>query len=71
MNILERAVGNASSFSGTRPPEPARVIGQIERSGGIFIYYQGESGQFYYITQSGLEFARRMEKAIKEKRTKK
>lgn len=71
MSILERAVGNASSFPGTRPPEPAKEIGQIERPGGIFIYYQGESGQFYYITQSGLEFARRMEKRIQEKRTKK
>lgn len=69
MNLLDRAVGNATSFSGSRPPEDARVIGQVERQGRNFIYFQGESGKFYYGTESGIAFARRMEEAAR--RTKK
>ena len=61
MGLLDRAVGNAISFEGSKPPEDARVIGQVERQGRNFIYFQGESGKFYYVTESGIAFAQRME----------
>lgn len=68
MGKLDRAIGNALSFSGTMPPEPCKVIGREERGAmGMTIYYEAEeSGNFYYITERGLEFARRMEAAARK-----
>lgn len=66
MGLLERAIGNATSFPGSRPPEEARIIGQVERPGGNFIYFQGKSGKFYYGTESGINFARKMEAAVRK-----
>ena len=71
MSVLDRAIGNAVSFPGSRPPEPARCIGQIERPDGNYVYFQGQSGKFYYGTESGIAFARQMEAAGKKRRTKK
>ena len=69
MSRLDRAIGNAVSFPGSRPPETARVIGQVEHPHGNYIYFEGESGTFYYASESGLAFARRMEAL--QKKTKK
>ena len=71
MSRLERAIGNATSFAGASPPESCREIGRVERgSMGTVIYYESEKDEnFYYITEAGLEFARRM--AALQKKTKK
>lgn len=66
---LSAAIGNASSFPGSRPPEEAVEIGRVERSGVVFVYFKGKkTGEYYYGTERGMEFARRMEEKQKKEK---
>lgn len=54
------------SFPGASPP--GTEIGRVERPTGTYIYFEGTDGdgnkQIYYATESGLAFAREMQKKI-------
>lgn len=65
---LSAAIGNASSFPGSKPPEEALEIGRVERSGVVFIYFKGKSGEYYFGTERGIEFARQMEEKLKKEK---
>lgn len=73
MSRLERAVGNAVSFPGSSPPEQCRMIGMVEHETmGNVLYYESMTGErFYYITEKGLQFARKMEKTAKQQKRQK
>ena len=63
----------AMSFPGTTPPEDAK---EIERKFhpvlGTVIYYKApKSGNIYYATKRGLQFAAKMEEAKRRQKTKK
>lgn len=66
---LSTAIGNAMSFPGSKPPEEAEEIGRVERSGVVFIYFEGKkSGEYYFGTDRGMEFARQMEEKQKKEK---
>ena len=66
---LTTAIGNSISFPGSKPPEESVELGRVEQSGGIFIYFKGvTSGTYYYGTERGIEFARRMEEKQKKRK---
>ena len=63
----------AVSFPGATPPEGAEEIDRVEHPilGTVIYYKSPKSSTIYYATKSGLEFASRMEEAIRQKKTKK
>ena len=60
---LNRALAQAASFPGSRPPDGAEEIGRVESGGTTFIVYRGKTRDYYYNTTRGLCFAREMEEA--------
>lgn len=60
---LNRALAQAASFPGSRPPDDAEEIGRVESGGTTFIVYRGKTRGYYYNTTRGLCFAREMEEA--------
>ena len=65
---LRRAIGNALSFPGSKPPEESFEVGRVERSGTVFIYFKGMSGAYYFGTKRGIEFAQQMEEKQKKRK---
>lgn len=59
---------NAVSFPGSKPPEESVEIGRVERAGTVFVYFRGNSGTYYFGTERGMEFARRMEEKQKKRK---
>ena len=63
---LSMAIENAVSFPGSNPPEDYIVLGKAKPRTVEFIYYKGLStGTYYFASESGIEFARKMEEIIK------
>lgn len=69
MEDLNIAKGNAVSFPDSRPPEEAVEVGREPRAGTVFIYFKGlQTGTYYFGTERGIEFAKRMEEKQKKRK---
>lgn len=66
---LKAAIGNAVSFIGSKPPEDCIVLGKAKYRTVEFIYFKGlQTGTYYFDTESGIEFSRKMEEIQKKRK---
>lgn len=66
---LQHIRDNAMSFTGLRPPNNAKYIGQVKTSNNIFYYYKDDKGSFWFDTESGREFEKKMQAAQRFKKS--
>lgn len=65
---LEEAYEKAWSFPGLHPPENARYIGYRKSGTQKYLYWRDSRGNYWYDTEGGMEFKKRMEEVQKKKR---
>lgn len=58
---LELVAKEAKSFVGLQPPERAEEIGRKHTELDTYIYYKDIKGEFWYISQSQLNFEKYMQ----------
>lgn len=68
---FRRLFAEAVSFPGASPPAGSKYIGCVERSGEVWHFWKGvrdpEEGEVtLYATESGMEFAKKMDKKKKK-----
>lgn len=69
MDELSKVKEFAISFPGSRPPEDTVEVGREKIVGTVFIYFRGlTTGTYYYGSDSGMEFAKKMEETIKKEK---
>lgn len=69
MEDLQNIQQNAKSFTGLRPPNNAKYIGQRKTFNNIFYYYKDDKGNCWFDTESGREFEKKIQAAQKFKKS--
>lgn len=59
----------AMSFTGLTPPNNAKYIGQRKTEHDTFFFYKDDKGEYWYETESGRRFEKKMQEAQKNQKS--
>ena len=69
MSDINTIKANARTFEGLIPPKSAKLVYKEKKAGDTYFYFADDDGNYYFNTQSQIDFEREMqeEKKTKEK----
>lgn len=71
MSDINTIKENARTFEGLIPPNSAKLVYKEEKAGDTYFYFMDDDGNYYFNTQSQINFEREMQELRKKRRQKK
>ena len=71
MSDIQTIKENARTFEGLIPPNSAKLVYKEKKAGDTYFYFMDDGGNYYFNTQSQINFEKEMQELRKKRRQKK
>ncbi len=71
MSDINTIKANARTFEGLLPPNEAKLVYKEKKAGDTYFYFMDDDGNYYFNTQSQINFEKEMQELRKKRRQKK
>lgn len=71
MSDINTIKANARTFEGLIPPKSAKLVYKEKKAGDTYFYFADDDGNYYFNTQSQIDFEREMQELRKKRRQRK
>ena len=71
MSDINTIKANARTFEGLIPPKSAKLVYKEKKAGDTYFYFMDDDGNYYFNTQSQIDFEREMQELRKKRRQRK
>ena len=71
MSDINTIKANARTFEGLLPPNAAKLVYKEKKAGDTYFYFMDDDGNYYFNTQSQINFEKEMQDLRKKRKQKK